>query len=129
MATVVGAVVNWVQARPWRAMGVMTGVAVCSLIAPVAGAVAWVLVAPLAMFVIGYDLWWFLRGWKGAVAFAAAVAWAVAVWGIFVVGFGSLTEAAYTLGGAAPTFALLGGYLWGRRREAQERGAQLAGDR
>jgi hypothetical protein len=129
MAAVVGAVVNWVQARPWRGGGLLAGVAVCSLIAPVAGGVAWMLVAPLAMFVIGYDLWWFLRGWKGPVALGVAVAWAIAVWAVFGVGFGSFTEAAYTLGGAVTTVALLAGYLWGRRREAQERSAQLAEDR
>lgn len=120
-AATIGSVLNWLHARPWRPGWLLAAAVGCSLISPVAGALASVLVTPVAMFVIAYELWWLLRGWIGAAVVIAAIAWPVAVTAVFGVGFGSFTAAAYTVGGATATLAFLGGYLWGRHREEQER--------
>jgi hypothetical protein len=120
------AVVNWVHARPWRAGWLLAGAVSCSLIAPAAGLAASVLVGPLVAFVVGYDLWWFLRGWKRAAVLAVAVAWPVAGWALSGVVLGSFSTAAYMLTSGATALALLAGYRWGRHREEQERGGRLA---
>jgi hypothetical protein len=118
---VVWALVNWLDGRPWRAGALLAAAVVVGVGSPLAGGVAWLVAAPLATFVIGYQLWWFFGGWKGAVALGVAVLWAVGAWAVFGVAFDSLTAAAYTLGSVAMTLAFLGGYIWGKRREDQER--------
>jgi hypothetical protein len=116
---VVGAVVNWVHARPWRAGWLLVTAVACGVVVPAAGGLAWLLFGPPAMFVIGYDLWWFARSWIGAVVIVLAVAGALVGSAVLGVGLGSFTEATYTLGRVATTAALVGGYLWGRHRAEQ----------
>src|SRR5690349_19456987 len=120
MVAMIGAALNWLQARPWRPGWLLVATVGSSFIAPVAGAVASVLVAPVAMFVTAYNLWWMLRGWVRAAVVVIGVAWPIAVSAVFGLGFSSFTTAAYTLGTLTTTVAFLGGYLWGRHREGQE---------
>ena len=89
------------------------------VLSPLAGAIAWVAVAPFAMFVLGWSLWWYVKRRTATALLALAVVAAVANWWIFGLAGGPIVTILYSLGSVAVPVAQLAGYAWGARRQRQ----------